>query len=214
AAFVIQYDLLYNTLKMEQRIDRCHRLGQQNDVLAVAFIDKENFADVRKLELASKRTLVSDGDFGISHAVLGGFSDDLDAAFEKISERIRTATLVEADYQQTLTERANENRKQVASAEEILFTTFSKQLADKVYLTPRYVEQRTAEMNQELWDLAKWFFNQYNASHTDCFFEIDDTAQTITATRYESLPTLFYYWNGSRNRKYQSLKAYGMAKDF
>lgn len=214
AAFVIQYDLLYNTLKMEQRIDRCHRLGQQNDVLAVAFIDKENFADVRKLELASKRTLVSDGVFGISHAVLGGFSDDLDAAFKKISERIRTATQVEADYQQTLTERANENRKQVASAEEILFTTFSKQLADKVYLTPRYVEQRTAEMNQELWDLAKWFFNQYNASHTDCFFEIDDTAQTITATRYESLPTLFYYWNGSRNRKYQSLKAYGMAKDF
>lgn len=214
AAFVIQYDLLYNTLKMEQRIDRCHRLGQQNDVLAVAFIDKENFADVRKLELASKRTLVSDGVFGISHAVLGGFSDDLDAAFKKISERIRTATQVEADYQQTLTERANENRKQVASAEEILFTTFSKQLADKVYLTPRYVEQRTAEMNQKLWDLAKWFFNQYNASHTDCFFEIDDTAQTITATRYESLPTLFYYWNGSRNRKYQSLKAYGMAKDF
>ena len=103
SAFVIQYDLLYNTLKMEQRIDRCHRLGQQNDVLAVAFIDKENFADVRKLELASKRTLVSDGVFGISHAVIGGFSSDLDAAFDRISERIRTAEQVEADHQQTLT---------------------------------------------------------------------------------------------------------------
>ena len=33
SAFVIHYDLLYNTLKMEQRIDRCHRLGQQCDVL-------------------------------------------------------------------------------------------------------------------------------------------------------------------------------------
>lgn len=214
AAFVIQYDLLYNTLKMEQRIDRCHRLGQQNDVLAVAFIDKENFADVRKLELASKRTLVSDGVFGISHAVIGGFASDLDAAFDGISERIRTAEQVEADHQQTLTERADENRQLVASAEEILFTTFSKTLADKVRLTPRYVEQRTAEMNQALWELAKWFFTQYNASHTDCFYEIDDAAQTITATHYESLPTLFYYWNGSRNRKYQSLKAYGMAKDF
>ena len=214
SAFVIQYDLLYNTLKMEQRIDRCHRLGQQNDVLAVAFIDKENFADVRKLELASKRTLVSNGVFGISHAVIGGFSSDLDAAFDGISERMRTAEQVEADYQQTLTERADENRQLVASAEEILFTTFSKKLAEKVRLTPRYVEQRTAEMNQALWELAKWFFIQYNASHTDCFYEIDDAAQTITATCYESLPTLFYYWNGSRNRKYQSLKAYGMAKDF
>lgn len=28
-SFIVQYDLLYNTLKMEQRIDRCHRLGQK-----------------------------------------------------------------------------------------------------------------------------------------------------------------------------------------
>ena len=63
AAFIIHYDLLYNTLKMEQRIDRCHRLGQENDVLSVAFIDKNNFADVRKLELVNKRMLVTDGVF-------------------------------------------------------------------------------------------------------------------------------------------------------
>ena len=49
AAVVIHYDLPYNTLKIEQRIDRCHRLGQQNDVLSIAFIDKNNFSDVRKL---------------------------------------------------------------------------------------------------------------------------------------------------------------------
>jgi SNF2 family DNA or RNA helicase len=49
AAFVIHYDLPYNTLKMEQRIDRCQRLGQENDVLSLAFINKDNFSDVRKL---------------------------------------------------------------------------------------------------------------------------------------------------------------------
>ena len=59
AAFVIHYDLPYNTLKMEQRIDRCHRLGQENDVLSLAFINKHNFADVRKLELVNKRMLVT-----------------------------------------------------------------------------------------------------------------------------------------------------------
>ena len=214
SAFVIQYDLLYNTLKMEQRIDRCHRLGQQNDVLAVAFIDKENFADVRKLELASKRTLVSDGVFGITHAVIGGFSSELDAAMKRIADQMRTKEQVEADHQQILTERADENRQQVASAEEILFTTFSKPLADKVHLTPRYVKEQTARLNQTLWELVKYFFTQYNAAHTDCYFEIDDAAQTVTATRYEKLPTLFYYWTGSRNQRYQSLKAYGMAKDF
>ena len=41
AAFIIHYDLPYNTLKLEQRIDRCHRPIRENDVLSVAFIDKE-----------------------------------------------------------------------------------------------------------------------------------------------------------------------------
>ena len=48
AAFVIHYDLLYNTLKMEQRIDRCHRIAQKNYVLSVAFINQKNFADVNR----------------------------------------------------------------------------------------------------------------------------------------------------------------------
>ena len=41
-------------------------------MLSVAFIDKNNFADVRKLELVNKRMLVTDGVFGITDDVLGG----------------------------------------------------------------------------------------------------------------------------------------------
>lgn len=77
-SFVIHYDLPYNTLKMEQRIDRCHWLGQENDVLSPAFLNQHNLADVRKLALASKRTLVSNGVFGLTDSVLGGFTGDLE----------------------------------------------------------------------------------------------------------------------------------------
>lgn len=214
AAFVINYDLLYNTLKMEQRIDRCHRIEQQNDVLSVAFINKGNFADVRKLELVSKRMLVTDGVFGVSDEVIGGFTDNITGAFEVIAQRIRTTSQVEADYQRILSARSEENRQLIASAEDILFTTFTKELADKIHLSPRYVDERSGELNNSLWSLAKWFFSRYNETHTDCFYEIDDDAQTVTATKYDKLPVLFYYWDGSRNKKYQSQKAYGMAKDF
>ena len=69
---MILYDLLFNSLKMEQRIDRCHRLGQENNVLSGTPIQKESFADVRKLELMSKWTLVSESVFGISDEVMGG----------------------------------------------------------------------------------------------------------------------------------------------
>ncbi len=214
AAFVIHFDLLYNTLKMEQRIDRCHRIGQKNDVLSVAFINQNNFADVRKLELVSKRMLVSDGVFGVSDDVIGGFSGDLDGAMSVIGEQLRTRTQVESDHYEVLSVRADENKAAVASAEDILFTTFTKELADKIHLTPQYVDERAAELNRSLWELVKWFFMRYNEEHSDCHYVIDEEAQTITATNYETLPTLFYYWDGSRNKKYQSQKQYGMAKDF
>lgn len=214
ASFVIHYDLPYNTLKMEQRIDRCHRLGQENDVLSFAFIDKNNFSGVRKLELINKRMLVADGVFGITDDLIGGFTDNLDEAFRQMAERARSKTQVENDYRQALSRHEIRNRQLVSAAEDVLFTTFTRELADKVRITPQYVSERTNEINDALWSVVKWFFEQYNATHSDCRYIIDDDAKTVTATQYDKLPTLFYYWDGNRNRKYQSLKAYGMVKDF
>ena len=214
ASFVIHYDLPYNTLKMEQRIDRCQRLGQKNDVLSVAMINKENFADVRKLELVSKRTLVSNGVFGVSDAVIGGFTHDLPEAFEKAENQLRPSARAEAEYLVTLSEHEEANKQAVAAAEDILFTTFSKELADKVRLSPAYIDARIEEWTGTLWELAKYFFRRWNETHDACRYTIDDAAQTITATDYDALPVLFYYWDGSRNKPYRSQKQYGMAKDF
>ncbi len=214
AAFVIHYDLLYNTLKMEQRIDRCHRLGQENDVISLAFIDKNNFADVRKLELVNKRMLVADGVFGITDEVIGGFTENLDTAFESVSQRIRTKAQVETDYQQALIQNEAKNRQLVSSAEDVLFTTFTKELADKITISPHYISEKAEEINVALWNIVKFFFEQYNETHNDCTYIIDDDEKTVTATNYKELPKLFYYWTGSRNKPYQSLKSYGMAKDF
>ena len=214
AAFIIHYDLPYNTLKLEQRIDRCHRLGQENDVLSVAFIDKNNFADVRKLELVNKRMLVTDGVFGITDDVLGGFTDDVKAAFPVIAQRLRPRVQIELAYRQTLSTHEEDNRQTVSAAEDILFTTFTKELADKVKITPQYVNRRAQELNDALWEIAKWFFNSYNKKNDDCRFVIDEVHHTITATEYRELPVLFYYWTGSRNRPYRSQRVYGMSKDF
>ena len=214
AAFVIHYDLPYNTLKLEQRIDRCHRLGQENDVLSLAFINRDNLADVRKLELASKRTLVSDGVFGLTDSVLGGFTDDLEGGFQSAAAKLRTRAQVEVDFQQVLTLHEEENRKAVSEAENVLFTTFTRELARRVNLSPRYIDRRANELNEALWQLAKSFFLRYNEKNTDCVFAIDEEAKTVTATEYRELPVLFYYWTGSRNRPYRSQKCYGMGSAF
>lgn len=214
SSVVIHYDLPYNTLKIEQRIDRCHRLGQNNDVISIAFIDKNNFSDVRKLELINKRVLVTDGVFGISDDIIGGFSDDLKTGLNTVLSQIRPIEQIESDYQATLISNEADNRQLLSSAEDILFTTFTKELADKIDLTPRYISSKADELNCKLWEIVKWFFSCYNANNTDCKFEIDEINKTVTATDYEKLPTLFYYWNGSQNKKYTSLKQYGMLPDF
>jgi len=211
AAFVIHYDLPYNNLKMEQRIDRCQRLGQENDVLSLAFINQRNLSDVRKLELAGKRMLVSNGVFGVTEEVLGGFTGDLRGDFDAL---LRTKVQVEEDFQETLSRNETENRRAVPAADDILFTTFTRALARRVNLLPQYVSKRANELNDALWTLAKTFFLSYNERNSDCIFVIDEETKTITATQYKPLPVLFYYWTGSRNRPYSSQKHYGLGTGF
>lgn len=214
SALVINYDLPYNTQKMEQRIDRCHRLDQPNDVLAVAFINKNNFTDVRKLELVNKRHILADGVFGVSDAVLDGFTNDLNAAISEFTEKARTKEQIQSDYLHTLDKHEEENKQLVSDAESILFTTFTRELAGKVKITPKYAEEKAKEYNIQLWKVVKFFFEQYNATHSDCYFEIDDTEQMITATNYTELPYLFYYWVKDRNKRYRSQRQYSMSADF
>lgn len=70
---IINYDLLYNAVQMEQRICRCHRQGQESDVLVINLINKENLADVRIVELLRKRVLQFDGIFGMLDAIMDHF---------------------------------------------------------------------------------------------------------------------------------------------
>lgn len=206
ASLLINYDLLYNTLKMEQRIDRIHRINQQNDCIVVSFINKENFADVRKLELVSKRHILSDGVFGVSDSVIGGFTDDFDKALNELD--VRTKTQVEKDYQKTLNENETDNRMLVENTENVLFTTFTKEISDKIKITPQYVKQKSKEINGELWALVKYYFEDYNKNKTECRYVIDDEKQTVTACDYEKLPMLFYYPTNSGNKSYTSLKEF------
>ncbi len=205
-AFVVNYDLLYNTLKMEQRIDRIHRINQQNDCIVLSFINKENFADVRKLELVSKRHILSDGVFGVSDVVIGGFSDSMEKAIKTLNAR--TKAQVERDYQTTLLKNEKENRQSIEAAENILFTTFTKELANKIKITPQYAKERSKVINEELWELTKYYFNEYNKENTDCRFDINDENRTIRATDYTELPQLFYYPTSSGNKPYKALKEF------
>ena len=68
---IINYDLPWNPQKIEQRIGRCHRYGQEHDVVAVNLLNTQNEADRRVYEILSKKFELFEGVFGASDVALG-----------------------------------------------------------------------------------------------------------------------------------------------
>lgn len=68
---VINYDLPWNPQKIEQRIGRCHRYGQKNDVVAINLLNTENAADKRVYDILSRKFELFEGVFGASDVALG-----------------------------------------------------------------------------------------------------------------------------------------------
>ena len=86
---VINYDLPWNPMKIEQRIGRCHRYGQKNDVVAINLLNTGNQADMRVYEILSKKFELFDGVFGSSDIALGilesgiNFEQEILAIYQK-----------------------------------------------------------------------------------------------------------------------------------
>ena len=175
-SFVVNYDLPYNTLTIEQRINRCHRQGQQSDVIILNFLNRNNFADVRMLELINKRILQFSGVFGMSDAVMGNFSVDLAGSFSKVLGNARSKESIDKAYREVLEKFEKENKQVVKQAEQALFTSFTKELADSVTISPQYIEEKIAEINNALWELTKYFFGGRQG------YRLDDATRTVNVS--------------------------------
>ena len=79
---VINYDLPWNPMKIEQRIGRCHRYGQEHDVVAINLLNTQNAADQRVYEILSKKFELFEGVFGASDIALGALESG--TSFEKM----------------------------------------------------------------------------------------------------------------------------------
>jgi len=157
-SFVVNYDLPYNVLTLEQRIMRCHRMRQQSDVVVLNFLSSTGVADTRKLQLINKRILQFDGIMGMSDDVIGNFSVNANVGLDKAFSSARKVTEKEKEYQTKLSTHETENTTAVQEAENILYTTFTRDIAKSITITPQYIKDKTEEINTKLWVLTKWFF--------------------------------------------------------
>lgn len=133
---VINYDLPWNPQKIEQRIGRCHRYGQKNDVVAINFLNMGNEADRRVFDILSRKLKLFDGLLGASDSALGLLNSgihfekdvlkiyqqcntvkDIDFEFDKLEKRIdrtlkKNRNGIESILQE---ERAEKNERNLAA---------------------------------------------------------------------------------------------------
>jgi SNF2 family DNA or RNA helicase len=109
---LINYDLPWNPQRIEQRIGRCHRYGQKNDVVVVNFVCEQNQAEKHIFRILSEKFKLFDGVFGASNSILGAIQSgaDLEKLFGDIYLGIRSAEQAEQDLE-TFLETSEQSRK-------------------------------------------------------------------------------------------------------
>ena len=151
---VVNYDLPWNPQRIEQRIGRCHRYGQQFDVVVVNFLNKANAADVRVYELLEEKFKLFDGVFGASDEVLGAVGSGID--FEKriaeIYQRCRTPQQIQFEFDQLQADLETEISAVQTDAREKLLDNFDHEVIEKVRIQSRDALDRT---NERLWTVTR-----------------------------------------------------------
>lgn len=99
-SLVVNYDLPWNPQRIEQRIGRCHRYGQEFDVVVLNFLNRQNAADVRVFELLRDKFHLFNGVFGASDEVLGALEGgvDFEQRISRIYQNCRTTEQIDLEF--------------------------------------------------------------------------------------------------------------------
>ncbi len=143
---VVNYDLPWNPQRVEQRIGRCHRYGQQRDVLVLNFLNRQNAADARLYELLSQKLALFDGVFGSSDEILGALGSGID--FEKrvldIYQSCRSGDEIDQAFSKLQGELDERITARLAAARALLFERFDGEVRSRLRLSEQQVKEAVA----------------------------------------------------------------------
>jgi superfamily II DNA or RNA helicase len=148
---VVNYDLPWNPQRVEQRIGRCHRYGQQRDVLVLNFLNRTNAADARLYELLSQKLALFDGVFGSSDEILGALGSGID--FEKrvldIYQSCRSGEEVDQAFSKLREDLDGRIGARLAAARTLLFERFDGEVRSKLRLAEQEAKDALARREAE-----------------------------------------------------------------
>lgn len=157
-SLVVNYDMPWNPQRIEQRIGRCHRYGQQFDVVVINFLNKANEADIRVYQLLDQKFQLFNGIFGASDEVLGSIGNGVD--FEKriaeIYNSCRTKDEIHKAFDELQTELQSSISDKMLNARSVLLENFDTEVAEKLRIDLATSLSNLNVFEQHLWILLKY----------------------------------------------------------
>lgn len=157
-SLIVNYDMPWNPQRIEQRIGRCHRYGQQFDVVVINFLNKANEADIRVYELLDQKFQLFNGIFGTSDEVLGSIGNGVD--FEKriaeIYNSCRTKEEITKAFDNLQSELQTKISDKMIAARSALLENFDTDVADKLRVNLANTISNLSTFERQMWLLVKY----------------------------------------------------------
>lgn len=176
-SMIVNYDLPWNPQRVEQRIGRCHRYGQEYDVVVVNFLNASNAVEARVFELLENKFKLFDGVFGSSDEILGTIENGVD--FEKriieVYKQCRTKEEIENYFNQLQQEFEEQIDTKVKAVQSKLFDHFEASVIDKLKITLSETKVFIEKFEKWLWELTRFYFkNKAKFIYDDFTFVLEN----------------------------------------
>jgi len=184
-SMVVNYDLPWNPQRVEQRIGRCHRYGQQHDVVVINFVNQRNHADRRVLELLEQKFSLFHGVFGSSDDVLGSIESGID--FEKqilaIYQRCRTTEEIEDAFDELQNQMESSIQARMLDTRRALLENFDEDVHQRLQLRLESTQASLDRFGRMFWQLTKFILSRNATFNNDELFFDLDAPPSVQASR-------------------------------
>lgn len=162
---IVNYDLPWNPQRIEQRIGRCHRYGQEHDVTVINFLAADNEAQRLTFDILSRKLDLFGKVLDASDAVLhepttetpeilaGAVGSDFEGRLRRIYERARTVGEIEAELRDLRQQMENERTRfeeTWARTAGLIETRFDKRVRQVFHRLQADLPQGLAQLDDEI----------------------------------------------------------------
>jgi len=162
-SLLVNYDLPWNPQRIEQRIGRCHRYGQQHDVVVLNFVNRANAADERVFQLLNEKFKLFEGVFGASDEVLGALESgvDIERRIADIFQKCRTKDEIKTSFDALQLELQFEIGEAMKHTRQQLIEHFDDEVRDKLVMNGNRTEASLNRYQQLLMRLSSYELADY-----------------------------------------------------